>query len=136
MIDLIIIILEVVSMSLFNFGKKKKEEPAPNFVTSVPYSDHYRGYKRLKLATYQDKEADKGIEAFKAADAIKEITFQEYLFPDTTPLLRVYGDGHKLGTIWKSSWEDYYKAIKNEKCEKASVAFNDLNEVFLFIKLK
>lgn len=124
-------------MSLFNFGKKKKPaEPAPTFVTSVPYSEHFRGYKRIGLDAHNDKEADKGIEAFKAADTIKEITFKEYLFPDTTPLLRVYGDGHKLGTIWKSSWEDYYKAIKNGKCEKASVAFNDLDEVFLFIKLK
>lgn len=123
-------------MSLFNFGKRKKEEPAPTFVTSVPYSEHFRGYKRLKLATYQDKEADKGIEAFKAADAIKKITFQEYLFPDTTPLLRVYGDGHKLGTIWKSSREEYYKAIKSGKCEKASVAFSELGDVFLFLKLK
>lgn len=122
-------------MSLFNF-KKKKEEPAPTFVTSVPYSEHFRGYKRLKLATYQDKEADKGIEAFKAAATIKEITFKEYLFPDTTPLLRVYGDGHKLGTIWKNSWEEYYKAIKSGKCEKASVAFSELGDVFLFVKLK
>ena len=125
-------------MALFNFGKKKneKKEPDPTFVLSVPYSDHYRGYKRIKLDAYQDKEADKGIEAFKAADTISEITFKEYLFPDTTPLLRVYGDGHKLGTIWMNSWEEYYKSIKSGKCEKASVAFSELGDVFLFVKLK
>lgn len=123
-------------MALFNFGKKKKSDPAPTFVLSVPYSEHFRGYKRISLDAYQDPEADKGIEAVKAADTINEVTFKEYLFPDTSPLLRVYADGHKLGTIWSSSHKEYYKAIKDGRCEKASVAFNDLGNVFLFVKLK
>ena len=122
-------------MALFNFGKKKKSEPAPVFETSVPYSNHFRGYKRIGLDAYQDEEADKGIEAVKAADTISEITFKEYIYPDTTPLLRVYANGHKLGTIWSSSRKEYYEAIKDGRCEKASVAFNDLGNVFLFIKI-
>ena len=116
--------------------KPKNKEPEPTLVLSVPYSDHFRGYKRLGLDAYKDVEADKGIEAVKAADTISEITFKEYIFPDTAPLLRVYADGHKLGTIWSTSRAEYYKAIKDGRCEKASVAFNDLGNVFLFIKIK
>lgn len=116
--------------------KPKNKEPEPTLVLSVPHSDHFRGYKRIGLDAYQDAEADKGIEAVKAADTISEVTFKEYIFPDTPPLLRVYADGHKIGTIWSTSRKEYYKAIKGGRCEKASVAFNDLGNVFLFVKLK
>lgn len=119
-------------MALFGFGKKK--EIKPTFTLSVPYSEHFKGYKRIKLDAYQDAEADKGIEAVKAADTIQEITFKEYIFPDTSPLLRVYADGHKLGTIWSTSFPEQYGMIKRGRCEKASVGFNDLGNVFLFVK--
>jgi len=124
---------EVITM-LFK-RKQKKKEPKPTFVLGVPHSDHFKGYKRIKLATYQDAEVDKGIEAVKAADEIREVTFKEYKFPDTSPLIRVYADGHKIGTIWSTSWTDLYKAIKSGRCTKASVAFNDLGDVFLFVKI-
>jgi hypothetical protein len=124
---------------LFNIGKKKKstsKEPAPTFELSVPYSDHFRGYKRIKLATYKDQEADKGIEWFKAAAEVHQITFKEYIFPDTNPLLRVYGDGHKIGIIWSDSWPDLYEKIKIGSAKKASVGFTELGDVFLFIKFE
>ena len=116
--------------------KNKSKEPEPTFILSIPYSEHFRGYKRLTLDVHRDAEADKGIEAVKAADAVQAITFKEYIFPETSPLLRVYADGHKLGTIWSTSHKEYYKAIKDGRCEKASVAFNELGNVFLFVKIK
>lgn len=123
-----------VNVMLFK-RKSKKKEPEPTFVLSVPHSDHFKGYKRIKLSTYQDAEVDKGLEAVKAADAIREVTFQEYKFPDTSPLIRVYADGHKIGTIWSTSNPELYKAIKSGRCTKASVAYNDLGNVFLFVKV-
>ena len=127
-----IITVEVTTM-LF---RKKKKEPEPTFVLTVPHSDHFKGYKKITLTTYDDAEVDKGLEAVKAADEIREVTFKEYIFPDTSPLLRVYADGNKIGTIWSTSRPEYYKKIRNGLCEKASVAYNDLGNVFLFVKLK
>ena len=121
---------------LFGKKKKKKKEPEPTFVLSVPHSDHFKGYKRIKLSTYQDAEVDKGLEAVKAADTIREVTFKEYKFPDTSPLIRVFADGHKIGTIWSTSNPEYYKKIKQGLCEKASVAYNELDDIFLFVKFK
>ena len=124
---------------LFNIGKKKKstsEEPAPSFELSIPYSDHLRGYKRIKLATYKDPEADKGIEWFKAAAEVHQITFKEYIFPGANPLLRVYADGHRIGTIWSNSRPEEYNLIKAGHVKKASVAFAELGDVFLFIKVE
>lgn len=116
--------------------KKKNTEPDPTFTLSVPHSDHFKGYKRIMLSTYQDAEVDAGLEAVKAADTIREITFKEYVFPDTSPLIRVYADGNKIGTIWSTSRPEYYKKIKQGLCEKASVTYNDLGNVFLFVKFK
>ena len=119
---------------LFKKKKSVSSEPIPTFEMSVPYSDRYQGYKRIKLDTYKDPEADKGIQWFKAAAKVDQITFREYLFPDTPPLIRVYGDGHKIGTIWSSSWEEYYGLIKAGRAQKASVGFAGLGDLFLFVK--
>jgi hypothetical protein len=128
---------------LFNIGKKKKstsKEPAPTFELSVPYSDHFKGYKRIKLAVYRDPEADKGIDWFRAADKVDQITFKEYIFPDTNPLLRVYGDGLKIGTIWSNSRPEEYKLIKAGHAKKASVGFVALEDQvfdgYLYVKFE
>ena len=122
-------------MSLFKKKPKKKPDPDPLFVRSVPYSQSFKGFKRIKLSTFQDPLADAVIEAVKAADDIDQITFKAYRFEGTSgPLLRVYADGNKLGTIWSASYKEYYNLIKAGKCAAASVAFVDAGDVLLFVK--
>ena len=121
-------------MALFFVKKKQKQTVKPSFACSVPYSNHFKGYKRIKLDAYQDPAADAGIQAFKNAEDAKEVTFEEYLFPDTSPLLRVFVDGNKLGTIWSTSYPEHYKKIRSGKCVKASAGYNDLGNIFLFVK--
>jgi hypothetical protein len=121
------------------FGKKRKQaakEPEPTFVFTVPYSDHFRGYKQVGLSTYGDKEVEANLEVLKNVDSFSEITFKEYRFPNTNPLLRVYADGNKIGTIWSNSVPEYYKLILNRRVEKASFATDGLGNAVIFIKIK
>ena len=83
------------------FGRKNKKaqgDPAPSFTISIPYSKNFRGFKRMKLTTYQDPLVD--MDAIRNAPDPKEVLFEEYLYPDTPPLMRVSADGMRLGTIW------------------------------------
>jgi hypothetical protein len=126
-------------MALFGIGKKSKPatKPAPaqpTFALTVPHTKNYRGFKRLNLATYKGPYAEAGIRFVKGSD-IREISFEEYIYPDTPPLMRVYADGNQIGTIWSASWSDYYDAIRRGRCTKASVSFTDSGDVMLFIKI-
>lgn len=122
------------------FNRKKKhaapKEPAPTFVFTVPYSDHFRGYKRVGLDTYGDKEVEKNLQVLKDVDGFSEITFREYKFPNTNPLLRVYVDGNKIGTIWSTSKPEYYKLILKRQIERASFATDGIGNAVIFIKIK
>ena len=121
-------------MSLFFGKKKKKQADRPVFSCSVPYSEHFKGYKRITISKYSDPIAEAGLKRFKAAPDAKIVTFEEYLYPDTSPLMRVIIDGNRVGTIWSTSYEDYYKKIRSGKCVRASVGYNDWDNVFLFVK--
>ena len=114
-------------MSLFK--KKPKFEPD----LTVPHTDTFKGYKRIKLATYKDKYAYAGIRDLGSAS----ISYVSFAFGDAdgSPLINVYADRHRIGTIWKHSWADYFKAIKSGKVSAAHVMINDPDEVYLFIAL-
>ena len=112
--------------------KKKKSEPSPSFTISVPYSKTYKGFKRMKLATYQDPLVD--LDAIRNAPDPGRVLFEEYLFDDTPPLLRVSFDGIRLGTIWSSSWAEYYDAIRNGRVSAVSLGLN-ATDVYLFLKI-
>ena len=114
-------------MSLFK--KKPKFEPG----LTVPHTDTFKGYKRIKLATYKDKNAHAGIRDLGSAP-ISYVGFQIYEDPQNK-CVNVYADGNRIGTIWKHSWENYYKAIKSGKVSAAHVMINDPDEVYLFIAL-
>ena len=116
--------------------KKKPKEPRPTFTATVPYTEHFRGYKRIALANYRDAEAERGTAIVMAAGEIREITFKEYIFPDTNPLMRVYADGNKIGTIWSNSHREEYKKIKSGRCTAASFTYNELGNWFLFLRFK
>lgn len=122
---------------------KKKKKPAPKpsrakngpeLIISVPYSEHFNGFKRAKLDSYNDKEAERGIKAVQAAETIDRITFELYRpGGGVNPLLRVYADGHKIGTLWSSSRREQFDAILAGKVEKAHVGFN-ATDSFVFLK--
>ena len=112
--------------------KKKKSEPSPSFTISVPYSKTYKGFKRMKLATYQDDLVD--LDAIRKAPDPDRVLFEEYLYDDTPPLMRVSFDGIRLGTIWSSSWAEYYDAIRNGHVSAVSLGLN-ATDVFLFLKI-
>ena len=118
---------------LFNIKKKKAQSDlAPSFTISIPYSKNFRGFKRMKLTTYQDPLVD--LDAIKSASDPDAILFEEYLYPDTPPLMRVSADGMRLGTIWSSSWTEYYDLIRSGKCTAVSLGTN-ATDVFIFIKV-
>lgn len=121
---------------LFKRKKAAPKEVQPSYIFSIPYTEHFKGYKRIKLDTFNDIDADKGLAAMKVADSVNQIIFKEYLFPGVSPLMRVYADNFKLGTIWSTSRPEQYELIKQGRCEKASVGYNDLGNVFLFVKFK
>lgn len=120
---------------LFKRKKKTKAEPRPEIVLSVPYSDGFKDFKRIKLDSYQDPIAEAGTRAAKASDTTDRIRFELYRFPNTSPLLRVFADGNKLGTIWSTSYPELFKAIVSGHCSKASVAWTGTGDVLLFVKI-
>lgn len=129
---------------LFGKKKKKKSKPvkkeiAPIIELSVPYSEHFKGYKRIKLTTYKDEEALRGSRSFRATGKATRIRFAAYEFPDENTLIRVYADGVKIGTIWKYYVPEIYDLIVNAKCEKASVLVTDDtddSETYLYLKFR
>lgn len=113
---------------MLNLFKKKSAAPAAWSFT-VPHSNNFRGYKRLKLSTYNDPEALSGIKHIAQISDIDQVRFVE--IPGHNGI-NVFVDKFKAGTIWRDSWTDYYKAIRSEKVEK--VHLNVENEAYLFIK--
>ena len=86
----------------------------------------------MKLSTYNDPLVD--LDVIRAMPDPDVIVFQEYLFPGTPPLLRVSFDGIRLGTIWSSSWAEYYDAIRNGRVSAVSLGLN-ATDVYLFLKI-
>ena len=115
------------------FGKKKKKTgPAPSCTISVPYSKTNKGYKRIRITKTSDPLVD--IDVIRAMPDPDEIIFQEYLFPGTSPLLRVSADGVRLGTFWKNELDaEYYDMIRSGKCTAVSLGTN-ATDVYLFVK--
>lgn len=114
------------------FGKKKKKE-TPSCTISVPYSQTFKGYKRLKLSTYNDPLVD--LDVIRAMPDPGAIIFEEYLYPGASPLLRVSADGVRLGTLWKNDLNaEYYEQILKGKCSRVSLGLN-ATDVFIFIKV-
>lgn len=115
---------------------KKPTEPEPLLTLSVPYSEHFKGYKRIKLTSYRDPIAEAGIQATKDADRIDRIRFELYQFPNVSPLFRVLADQNRIGTIWMDSGPEYFEAIQSGRVSKASVAWTGTGEALLFIKIE
>ena len=116
------------------FGKKKKKTgPVPSCTIPVPYSKTYKGYKRIRITKTSDPLVDIGV--IRAMPDPSEIIFQEYLFPDTSPLLRVTANGVRLGTFWKNELDaEYYDLVRSGKCTAVSLGTN-ATDVFIFIKV-
>ena len=116
------------------FGKKKKKtDPAPNCTISVPYSKTNKGYKRIRITKTSDPLVD--IDVIRAMPDPDAILFEEYLFPGTSPLLRVTANGVRLGTFWKNELDaEYYDLIRSGKCTAVSLGTNAA-DVFIFIKV-
>ncbi len=112
-------------MALF----KKK----PEMDVIVPHTDNYKGFDRIKLATYRDEYAHKGIKAL-GNKQIRTVGFQMIKHPGTYGI-NVYANDNRIGTIWSDSWKDYYKQIKAGKVRAAHVDIVDPDEVYLYIAL-
>ena len=112
---------------MLNLFKKKQIAPAWSY--TVPYSNNFRGFKRLKLATYKDEYAQAGLLSLQDLPSYDRVTFTK--IPDYDGI-NVSVDGHKVGTIWKHSWTEYYDAIISEKVEKAHLKIDE--NAYLFIK--
>lgn len=102
---------------MFLFKKRKADilSPMPMVVLeyTVPHTDNYRGYKKLKLATYNYSDAYKGIRDL-GSNAIMAVTFSFVKIGGHTPL-HILANNHLVGTVWPDSWEQYYKDIKAKK---------------------
>ncbi len=110
-------------MSLF-----KKKTPM-DFI--VPHPDSFKGFKRLKLATYRDETAHSGIKRL-GQKPISSVGFQMFSKSGAVGI-NVYANDNRIGTIWKDSWTDYYKVIKAGKVFAAHVDIADPDEVYLYI---
>ena len=106
-----------------------KKKPEMDFI--VPHTDNYKGFNRIKLATYRDEHAHAGIRKL-GAKPISTVGFQVIKHPGTYGI-NVYANGNRIGTIWRDSWADYYKVIKAGKVSAAHVDIVDPDEVYLYI---
>ena len=106
-----------------------KKKPEMDFI--VPHADNYKGFRRIKLATYRDEYAYAGIRKL-GAKPISAVGFELIKHPDTYGI-NVYANDNRIGTIWRDSWADYYKTIKAGKVSAAHVDIVDPDEVYLYI---
>lgn len=112
-------------MTLF----KKK----PKLDLIVPHTDSFTGFKRIKLATYKDEYASKGIKAL-GSKPVSEVGF-ELVKAASSDGINVYANGYRIGTMWKHSWAEYYRAIKSGKVKAAHIDVTDPESVYLYIAL-
>lgn len=95
---------------------------------SLPQSEEFEPSKRIKVTTYQDKEAEAGIKKVLKRSTIKEIRFDA--IPDHAGM-KVFADGNKVGTLWRDYYQGLYDRIKKEKISRARLVID--GDVYLFI---
>lgn len=93
----------------------------------IPQSDPFDG-KRIKLATYKDRQAEEGLKKIRTHYPIKSL--QICKIPEYEGLA-IYADGNKAGVIWRDSWSGLYDKVKNHRISKAFLSVSD--DVYLFI---
>ena len=123
------------------FGFKKKSQQKTQKQTeriesekSITYkqSHSFRGFKRIKLSSYGNKESLDGIAAFTDKD-ISEATITVRVIKGENSRAEVYVEGQQVGTVWADSgWAEYYEDLKNNRVDKVMVRIED-GESYLFI---
>ena len=108
-----------------------KKRPQLDFV--VAHADNADGYARLKLATYRDELAHQGIRSL-GKKPVKSVGFQ-IIKERSVNGINVYANDNRIGTIWRDSWTDYFKAIKTGKVRAAHVDIIGPDEVYLYIAI-
>ena len=110
---------------------RKKKEPVPDVAFTYPQSEHYRGFKRIKLSSYGYKPAEDGIQALTGKD-LAGSKIKISIFMDDAPRAMVSVNGTAVGTIWKHSF-DKFTTLKNGKIAAVRVEIRD-GESCLFYK--
>ena len=110
-------------MSLF------KRKPK-SWSLTVPNTESFKGYKRIKLTTYGDKDAEAGINKVIRSGAPQYIRFEEV---PTKNGIVVFADGCKVGLIWQNYWSDQYKAIKDGRVDAVHLRIESDVHLFLHI---
>ena len=99
----------------------------------MPYSTGSKGFKKIRITKYADPLVD--LDTIRAMPDPDAILFEEYLYPGTSPLLRVTANGVRLGTFWRNELDaEYYDLIRSGKCTAVSLGTN-ATDVFIFIKV-
>ena len=112
------------------FFKKKKSAP-DIWSCTVPHTKGFRGFKRLRLATYADRDSEIGCKRIAKLPFFDQVRFVEIPGYDG---INVFVDDFKAGTVWAHSWPDYYKAIRSEKVAKVHLMVE--NGPYLFLSFK
>ena len=110
---------------------RKKKEPVPDVAFTYPQSEHYRGFKRIKLSSDGYKPAEDGIQALTGKD-LAGSKIKISIFMDDAPRAMVSVNGTAVGTIWKHSF-DKFTTLKNGKIAAVRVEIRD-GESYLFYK--
>ena len=118
---------------MFGFKKKKREIKDPLVLSlSFVQSKHFRGFKKIKIASHGYKLAEDGIASLANAD-LSETRIVLSVVEDDSPRIEVRASDIFIGSIWQSSWADYYNVIKSGAVEAVHVRI-DGEEAYLFIK--
>ncbi len=134
-------------MGLFDFlSKPKKTTPTPLKKVTFKHSEGFRGFKRIPLVNYKDKESEIGIAALKDLGFDfkgKDITIKEFYYNGNNQAISVYVDGYKIGSLFPntSEDEDRIRLILNSGVSAVHVRIdysgemNDRHYAYLFIKI-
>lgn len=110
---------------------KKKKTPQPDVFYIYTQSEHYRGFKRIKLSSYGHQPAMDGIRALDGV-ALDGSEIRIAIFEDEFPRANVIIGNHEVGTIWKHSF-DRFNDLKNGRIERIRVEIRD-GDAYLFYK--
>jgi hypothetical protein len=117
------------------FGIKKKDAPVvyPEKTYIYKQSKNYRGYKRIRLTSYNYQPAQDGIRALSGADLSEADIKITVVDKPGEPYATVMVGPHLAGTIFRSSF-DRFDDLRDGKVVGVRLEVRD-GESYLFYKV-
>lgn len=121
-------------MGLF-FKSKQKSTPKPDpkptkRVYSFPHSDHFRGFKKFGISTFDDPEAQKNCLFFQNHEINPDVIRFEIGPFSGSEIAQIYIEDKRIGNFYD---DKQISLIENGSIDKVHVERKDTDKLALFV---